>query len=50
MGYTVKLNGGKITYVGDYQCASCGYVDNDKSFFYEKEGGLYCSLHSEEAN
>lgn len=50
MGYTVRLDGHKITYIGDYACFSCGYVDNDKSFFYERNGNLYCSLHSEEAN
>jgi|688.fasta_scaffold137461_7 hypothetical protein len=50
MSYTVRLNNGKVTYVGDYQCVSCGYVDDDKSFFYERKGLLYCSLHSEEAN
>ena len=43
--YTVKLNDGRIEYVADYSCDECGWVDNDRSFFYEKNGKLYCSLH-----
>jgi len=45
--YTVRLDGGKITYIGANECQECGYVDNDSSFFYEKEGKLFCSLHKE---
>ena len=27
------------------KCFECGWFDNDKSFFYEREGEQYCSLH-----
>jgi hypothetical protein len=47
--YTVRLDGGKITYLGANECQECGYIDNDSSFFYEKEGKLFCSLHKGEA-
>jgi hypothetical protein len=47
--YTVRLDGRKITYLGANECQECGYVDNDSSFFYEKEGKLFCSLHKGEA-
>jgi hypothetical protein len=43
--YTVKLDNRRVTYVADYQCEYCGWVDNDRSFFYETDGKLYCSLH-----
>jgi hypothetical protein len=46
--YTVILDKGKITYKGSYQCYECGWVDNDRTFFYERENELYCSLHKEE--
>jgi hypothetical protein len=45
MSYTVKLSGKGIEYIGDYSCVYCGYVDNDRSFFYEVKGELFCSLH-----
>jgi hypothetical protein len=47
VSYTVKLNNGKISYEADYSCKECGWVDNDRSFFYEKNNELYCSLHKE---
>ena len=46
--YTVKLENKKVTYAADYQCEYCGWVDNDRSFFYETDGKLYCSLHKEQ--
>jgi hypothetical protein len=45
--YTVRLDGRKITYLGANKCQECGYVDDDASFFYEREGKSYCSLHKE---
>lgn len=49
MGYTVRLSGVGIQYLADYSCANCGYADDDRSFFYEVEGSLYCSLHKDRA-
>ncbi|MGA0877309.1 MAG: hypothetical protein ACO3QZ_05395 [Candidatus Nanopelagicaceae bacterium] len=49
MGYTVRLIGNKIEYIGAYSCADCGYVDDDRDFFYEVKGELYCSLHKNRA-
>ena len=46
--YTVRLDKGKIEYIADYSCKECGWVDNDSSFFYEKNNELYCSLHKGE--
>jgi hypothetical protein len=46
--YTVRLTGGKVEYIADYSCKECGWVDNDRSFFYEKDNELYCSLHKED--
>lgn len=47
--YTVKLNArgkGSIEYSpSTYGCDYCGWTDTDKSFFYEYEGAIYCSLH-----
>ena len=28
-----------------YECDFCGYQDSDPSFFWEREGREYCSLH-----
>ena len=52
VAYTVRLDKGKITYMADYKCAECGWVNNDRSFFYEREGesNLYCSLHVNKEN
>lgn len=47
VSYTVNLDRGRITYKGDYQCYECGWVDNDRTFFYERTGQMYCSLHKE---
>jgi len=30
-----------------YKCVECDWLDSDPSFFYEREGELYCSLHIE---
>jgi len=46
--YTVRLDNGAIHYIGNYKCAECGWVDNDISFFTEREDNLYCSLHKGE--
>jgi len=27
------------------ECAECGWLDNDPTFFYQVEGKFYCSLH-----
>jgi hypothetical protein len=48
MSYTVRLSGGKIEYLGQYECATCGWVDNDESYFYKVGGRLFCSLHKGE--
>ena len=45
VNYTVKLENNSIRYIADNECIECGYVDNDKSFFYAHHGKLYCSLH-----
>ena len=45
VNYTVKLENNSIQYIADNECFGCGYVDNDKSFFYVHHGKLYCSLH-----
>lgn len=45
VNYTVKLENNSIQYIADNECFECGYVDNDKSFFYVHHGKLYCSLH-----
>lgn len=45
--YSVILREGAITYMANYKCAECGWVDNDREFFYEVEGELYCSLHKD---
>ena len=45
--YIVRLDKGKITYINQGECAECGWIDKDFSFFYEREGELYCSLHKE---
>lgn len=44
--YTVRLDSDGIKYIADYECKECGYSDNDKGFFTEIEGDLYCSLHN----
>lgn len=47
--YTVRLDNGKITYSpSTYECDGCGWVSKDRSFFYEKDNKLVCSLHLEE--
>lgn len=46
-GYTVTLDNNGITYTARNKCAECGWVDNDPSFFTERDGELYCSLHIE---
>lgn len=30
------------------KCFECGWFDSDKSFFYERGGEQYCSLHINE--
>jgi hypothetical protein len=48
--YSVVLDGRAINYtVSTYGCDYCGFTDKDKSFFYLVKGGLYCSLHTNEA-
>jgi hypothetical protein len=47
--YTVRLDNGKITYSpSTYECDDCGWAYQDRSFFYEKDNKLVCSLHLEE--
>jgi major membrane immunogen (membrane-anchored lipoprotein) len=46
--YKVKLDNGKITYIGDYKCKECGWVSNDIDFFTEIDENLYCSLHKDQ--
>jgi exopolyphosphatase/pppGpp-phosphohydrolase len=43
--YKVRLDNGRIEYIADYACKECRYASNDKDFFTEIEGELYCSLH-----
>lgn len=43
--YKVKLDSGRIEYIADYACKECRYASNDKDYFTEIEGELYCSLH-----
>ena len=45
--YKVRLDNGRIEYVADYACKKCRSASNDKDFFTEIEGELYCSLHNE---
>lgn len=45
--YIVRLDNGAITYVNNGKCAECGWQDTDFSFFYEREGNFYCSLHKD---
>ncbi len=44
--YKVRLDSGRIEYIADYACKECRYASNDKDFFTEIEGELYCSLHN----
>ena len=30
------------------KCKECDWFDYDQSFFYEREGELFCSLHKDE--
>jgi hypothetical protein len=43
--YTVRLENGRIAYMGENECYECGWVSNDETFFYERDGRKYCSLH-----
>ena len=43
--YSVRLDSGSIFYIAKNECAECGWVDNDLSYFTEIDNKLYCSLH-----
>ena len=47
VAYIVRLNKGSIEYINPDKCHECGWTDTDPSFFYERDGNFYCSLHKE---